>query len=175
MGIPRRPEKVKLIIGLLFRDIEKYRAVKKRLIKLFGGIDFESETLDFTHTSYYADEMGEGLKRKFLSFGRLLDQKNICAVKVKANLLEKRYAQNDARTVNIDPGYLNLSKLVLFSTKDYSHRVYLDRGIFAEVALFYKDGAFKPWPWTYPDYKTKEYIDIFGSIRNIYKGRNRSG
>ena len=77
MGIPRHPEKVKLVIGLLFSDIEKYYSVKKRLIKLFGRADFESESLDFTHTRYYVEEMGEGLKRRFLSFERLLDQKNI--------------------------------------------------------------------------------------------------
>ena len=82
MGISRHPEKVKLIIGLLFSDNEKYQAVKGRLVKLFGGIDFESAVLDFTHTSYYAGEMGEVLKRRFLSFERLASLENIYTVKI---------------------------------------------------------------------------------------------
>ena len=86
----------------------------------------------------------------------------------------KRYAAKGKRSVNIDPGYLDLAKVVLFSTKDYSHRIYLDKGIYAEVTLFYKDNRFNPWPWTYPDYRTSEYLGIFKSIREIYK-RQRSG
>ena len=169
MGIPRRLEKVKLIAGLLLSDMEKYPAIKKDLEKLFGNVDFESAPLDFTHTSYYTKEMGPGLKRKILSFHRLFGLKSIYAAKLRTNRLEKRYAKRGNRTVNIDPGYLNLSKLVLFSTKDYSHRVYLEGGIFAEVTLFYKDNGFHPWPWTYPDYKSGEYSRIFESIRQIYK------
>ncbi|MDD5428855.1 MAG: DUF4416 family protein [Candidatus Omnitrophica bacterium] len=171
MGIPRRPDKVKLIIGLLFSDIDVYNKAKKDLAKRFGRIDFESNLVDFTHTSYYEGEMGPGLKRKFLSFSRLADPGNIHAAKVKTNALEKRYSKGGRRTINIDPGYLNLSKVVLFSTKDYTHRIYLGKGIFSEVTLFYKSDTFNPWPWTYPDYKTSEYMDIFGSIRGIYKDR----
>jgi hypothetical protein len=174
MGIPRRPKKVKLIAGLLFNDTKKYSAAKDGLVKMFGRVDFESELLDFTHTAYYTDEMGAGLKRKFLSFERLLDPKNICTVKIKTNRLEKRLSKNGKRTVNIDPGYLDLSKLVLFSTKDYSHRIYLDKGIFAECTLFYKDNDFNSWPWTYPDYKSGEYLNIFRSIRQICNGQKKT-
>ena len=169
MGTPGHPDKVKLIIGLLFVDIEKYHAVKNRLTRLFGRIDFASELLDFTHTSYYTAEMGPGIKRVFLSFKRLFDLKNICSVKIKTNHIENKYSKAGRRTINIDPGYLDLAKLVLFSTKDYTHRIYLDKGIYAEATLFYKDNGFKAWPWTYPDYKSAEYMNIFESIRRLYK------
>ncbi len=169
MGTPKRPDKVKLITGLLFTDIEKYSAVKNSLSRLFGTIDFESEELDFTYTSYYNEEMGPGIKRAFLSFERLVDLENICGVKIKTNRIEKQTLKLGKRTINIDPGYLNLAKLVLFSTKDYSHRIYLDKGIFAESTLAYKDNSFDFWPWTYPDYKSAEYTNIFRSIRAIYK------
>lgn len=169
MGILKRHDKVKLITGLLFTDIEKYSAVKKSLARLFGRIDFESEKFDFTYTSYYNEEMGSGIKRAFLSFERLVNLKNICAVKVKTNRIEKQFSRLGKRTVNIDPGYLNMAKLILFSTKDYSHRIYLDKGIFAESTLVYKDNSFNSWPWTYPDYKSAEYTNIFGSIREIYR------
>ena len=169
MGIIKRPCRVKLVTGLLFNDPEKYNTAKKALARIFGRIDFESDSLDFVHTAYYNAEMAPGLKRRFLSFERLCALKNICAVKVKTNALEKRYAKDGRRQINIDPGYLDLAKLVLFSTKDYTHRIYVDKDIYAEVTLFYKDNSFNTWPWTYPDYKSTEYIHIFESMRQIYK------
>jgi Domain of unknown function (DUF4416) len=112
--------------------------------------------------------MGNNLKRKFLSFQKLFDLKDIYKVKLKTNMLERRLLKLGRRSVNIDPGYLDLAKLVLFSTKDYTHRIYLNKGIFAEATLFYKDKRFNAWPWTYPDYRSEAYIDIFNSIRELY-------
>ncbi|MDD5421912.1 MAG: DUF4416 family protein [Candidatus Omnitrophota bacterium] len=169
MGALRSQDKVNLIVGLLSKDVSIFHKVEKRLGRTYGRIDFESGILDFTHTEYYKDEMGEGLKRKFVSFEKPVGLKNIWDAKIETNKLEKRFLVDGNRTVNIDPGYLTLSKLILFSTKDYSHRIYLNRGIFAEITLFYKDRRYNPWPWTYPDYRSKPYIDIFGSIRELYK------
>jgi hypothetical protein len=170
MGVSRVPQKVKLIVGLISNDGALLIKVKKTLEKRFKtDVDFESDVLDFMHTDYYREEMGDDLKRKFFSFKRLFDLKNMYKIKVETNSLEKKFSKSGRRKINIDPGYLDLSKLVLFSTKDFSHRVYLDKGIFAEVTLFYKDRSFNAWPWTYPDYQTKSYIDIFNSIREIYK------
>jgi len=175
MGIPRRAGKVKLIAGILFSDAGAYAAAKKALAGAFGRIDFESGVFDFTHTSYYAGEMGQGLKRRFLSFERLIDPAKAYGAKIRTNLIERCRMKGGRRTVNIDPGYLDLAKLVLFSTKDYSHRIYAGKGVFAEATLFYKNKAFNPWPWTYPDYKTAEYLGVFNSIRDILKGGRRSG
>jgi len=169
MGQIKRPHKVKLVTGLLSNDIEALERVKKILQRIFGRIDFESALLDFSHTDYYKEELGDNLKRKFLSFERPRDPGAIYKVKIRTNLIEKRFLRGGKRTINIDPGYLDLSKLVLFSTKDYSHRIYLNKGIFAENTLFYKDKSYNPWPWTYPDYKTAEYIDMFNSIRQTHK------
>ena len=168
MGKIRKPRKIKLIVGLLSNDIPAIEKAAALLKRVFGRTDFESDFLEFTHTDYYEGEMGKGLKRKFLSFAKPSSLDHICAVKLKANRLEKTFVRRGRRTVNIDPGYVDCSKLVLFSTKDYTHRIYLEKGIFAEVTLFYKGGTFNPWPWTYPDYKSAPYIDIFNSIRELY-------
>ena len=88
---------------------------------------------------------------------------------IKKNKIEAKNSFSGKRVINIDPGYLDLSKLVLFSTKDYTHRIHVGSGIFAEVTLFYKDKNFTAWPWTYPDYKTKDYLSIFNTMRDIYK------
>ena len=169
MGTLREAHKVKLIAGLLSNDIGTIEKAKAVLAGAFGRIDSESPVLDFTHSDYYRKEMGPGLKRVFLSFQRLFDLKDIYRVKLKTNLLEKKLMKGGKRAVNIDPGYLDLAKLVLFSTKDYTHRIHLNNGIFAEVTLFYKNKTFNAWPWTYPDYKSEAYIEIFNSIRELYQ------
>ncbi len=168
MGKIGKPHKVKLIVGLLSNDIPAIEKATILLKREFGRTDFESGCLNFTHTDYYEGEMGTSLKRKFLSFAKPFSLDHICAAKLRTDRLEKTFMRRGGRTVNIDPGYVDCSKLVLFSTKDYTHRIYLEKGIFAEVTLFYKGGTFKAWPWTYPDYKSAPYIDIFNSIREIY-------
>ena len=170
MGEARRSaSRVKLFTGLLAADVNAFTAAKEPLTRAFGRIDFESPVWDFAHTGYYEEEMGRPLKRKFFGFEKCVSMKNIYKAKLRTNLMEKRFSRSGRRTVNIDPGYLDLSKVVLFSTKDYSHRIYLGGGVYAEVTLFYKDKTFNTWPWTYPDYKTKEYIDMFNSMREDYK------
>ena len=80
----------------------------------------------------------------------------------------ERSGAGPARQVNLDPGYLDAAKLLLASTKDYSHRIYLSKGIYAEVTLYYQNGSYQPWPWTYPDYKTKEYAEFLQTARKTY-------
>jgi hypothetical protein len=113
--------------------------------------------------------MGPSLKRIFYGFKRLVDLNNIHKTKIKANGLERKLSKHGKRTVNIDPGYIDMAKLVLFSTKDYTHRMHIANGIYAEVTLHYKDRSFNSWPWTYPDYQSKEYLDILHKIRDLYK------
>ena len=169
MGSVRPPAKVKLIVGLLAGDEAVFAAARAALERYYGSVDFESGIFDFIHTDYYRDEMGEGLKRMFLGFKKLLDPAVAYKVKPRTNRIEAAFSKNGKRAVNIDPGYLNLSRVVLFSTKDYSHRIYIRDGIFAECTLCYRDKDFNPWPWTYPDYKTRPYRDAFVSLRDIYK------
>jgi hypothetical protein len=164
-------KKVKLITGLISNDEALLDKISTRLEKrLNNKIDFKSDVIDFTYTDYYYKEMGGGLKRKFLSFKKLVGLETMAKVKLETNDIERRLCIDGKRTVNIDPGYVDMAKLVLLSTKDYSHRIYIGNGIFAEVTLHYKDRRFNFWPWTYPDYKSEEYTRIFGIIRDIYKG-----
>lgn len=170
MGNIRPADNVKLIVGLISNDVKLIENTVNRLEKeLNSDIDFESDVTDFIHTEYYNEEMGTGLKRKFVTFKRTIPLENIEKTKLISNKIEKDCSSDNRRRINIDPGYLDLSKLVLFSTKDYTHRIHIGSNIFAEVTLYYKDDSFNPWPWTYPDYRTKEYISMFNSIRAKYK------
>jgi len=170
MGKIHPLKKVKLIAGLISSDEALLDKIGARLEKrLKNKIDFKSDVIDFTYTDYYDEEMGGHLKRRFLSFKRLVRVETIAKVKLETNDIEKRFCVDGKRAVNIDPGYVDMAKLVLLSTKDYSHRVHVGNGIFAEVALHYKNKRFDFWPWTYPDYKSLEYARIFGIIRDIYR------
>lgn len=159
---------MKLIIGFIFKNEKVIERAKLLLKKRFGEIDFESETLDFKHTDYYCAEFGQDLKRRFISFKKLISPEDLPETKIATNKIEEKLSFKGSRLINIDPGYLDLAKLILASTKDYKHRIYLNQGIFAEVTLFYQNKTFKPWEWTYPDYQTDEYIAIFNQIRGIY-------
>jgi hypothetical protein len=173
MGTIKKHHPVKLVIGLIFNQDKIYAGAKRLLERKFGPIDFESEILDFIYTDYYDKEFGKDLKRSFISFRNLITPSRLPAIKRITNRLEIRFSQNKLRRINIDPGYLELSKFVLATTKDYSHRIYLDRGIYAEITLSYREGEFCPGEWAYPDYRTQDYLEIFDRIRQIYAGQIR--
>lgn len=168
MGKIKKHQLVKLIMGFIFKDEQIFNRAKIILKRHFGIIDFESQTLPFVHTSYYEREFGRDLKRKFVSFKKLISPANLAKIKITTNQIEKKLSKDTKRRINIDPGYLNRVKLILASTKDYKHRIYLNKGIYAEATLFYENKAFRYWDWTYPDYKTPQYLTIFNKIRELY-------
>lgn len=168
MGKIRPVKPVKLITGIIFNQIELLDKIKNVLEKRFGKIDLESELFPFDKTNYYEEEMGKNLKRKFLSFEELIKPDTIAEIKLYTNKLEKRFSIGDKRQINLDPGYITDSKLVLATTKNYYHRIYLKKGIYAEVTLYYKDKSFCYFDTTYPDYRTPEYIEFFNRVRGIY-------
>lgn len=168
IGIPKH---VKLFVGLITNEISLIERIKDTLMKRFGETDSQSDLLNFDFTAYYDKEMGSDLKRKFLSFKKLISMENINTVKIFTNRLEKKFSAQGKRRINIDPGYISLSKLVLLTTKDYYHRIYLGKGIYAEVTLYYKDKALKPLEWTYPDFKSDNYIEFFKRVRDAYSSQ----
>ena len=168
MGQRKKHIPVKLVVGFIFKDTGLIQKVKKILTNRFGEIDFESEQFNFTYTDYYEKELGRGLKKSFISFRKLIVPETLVDIKIFTNKVENKFSLNKKRRINIDPGYVDLSKLVLATTKDYRHRIYLNRGIYEEVTLYYQNKTFNPCAWTYPDYKTKSYIEIFNRVRAIY-------
>lgn len=168
MGKIKRRLPVKLIIGLIFKEDAVYKKTKGALEKKFGKIDFEGESFAFCYTGYYQKEFGPGLERRFISFEKLIPPQNLAAIKIFTNTLEQKLSINSLRKINIDPGYIELAKLVLASTKDYKHRIYLNKGIYAEITLSFAGKTFIPQECTYPDYRSQEYIETFNRIRQIY-------
>jgi hypothetical protein len=164
-----KPDNAKLIAGLIYSpDFNPEEKLVKKLEKKFSPVDYASPVLDFNYTSYYGFEMGSNLKRQFLSFKELIDPAELTEAKNWAVRTEDKFKVKGKRRVNIDPGYILPSKLVLASTKNFYHRIYTGKGIFQEITLNYKGGKFCDYPWTFPDYRTKEYKDILTRIREIY-------
>jgi len=173
MGNITEPSQVKLFIGMLSSGESIFTAVDDQLIAVFGDIDFKSPVWPWEHTRYYSSEMGEGLKRRFVFFEKHVHPGEISDIKVQTNEIEKRFLTDEGgRKINLDPGYLDSSKLVLVSTKNFSHRVYLDKGIYGEVTLIYSGDNFQPLPYTFPDYKTEAYLALFKEARTIFKEHN---
>ncbi len=168
MGLIQKVTPVKLIIGLIAKDEAFFLKTQKTLEKRFATIDFKSDCLNFNYTDYYKEELGASLKRQFLSFKKLINPANLYKIKLYTQRVEKFFSQAGKRKINIDPGYLDLAKLVLATSKDFSHRIYLAKGIYAEITLIYKNGGFQHLDWTYPDYRTDSYKKIFDTIRHIY-------
>jgi len=170
MGQITLPSKVKLIAGLLFVDFEILEETYNALINSFGLIDTKSKIIDFNFTNYYNKEMGENIKRQYISFEKLINPDQIVDIKIATNDLEEKIScSNLNRKINIDPGYIELGKLVLATTKNYTHRIYLTKGIYAETTLKFSGKTFSSWSFTYPDYKTQETIDYFNKVRELYK------
>lgn len=175
MGKISTPLPVKLICGIIFSGQEVLQHAIERLQVRLGSIDVHSEIFPFTHTDYYRKEMGKDLGRVFVAFERLIRCEQLPEIKILTNGLEKSLALNSAgklkRRINIDPGYLEASKLVLASTKNFSHRIYLQKGIHAEVTLQYRQNRFQPLTWTYPDYQDPRVLKFLREVRRVYMGQ----
>ncbi|NPA15610.1 MAG: DUF4416 family protein [Deferribacteres bacterium] len=173
MGTPKQPNPANLICAVTFAPEVELEEVEYALTELFGDMDAKSGIYDFhKFTDYYEDEMGKGLKKYFVSFRELIRREEIADIKLKTNELELEFAEKTPtgfrRKVNIDPGYVAEAQLVLPTVKGYSHRIYLQKGIFAEVTLIFEGKSFKPLPWTYPDYRTELAIEFFNKVRENY-------
>jgi hypothetical protein len=169
MGIIRTPLPVKLFVGVLTSTPQIMPRVEEGLASLFGSIDTRSEPFLFDLTHYYDEEMGTPIYRHFFSFTELIDPSAIGRIKEKTNDFESEFAGAMQRPVNLDPGYLEQSKIVLASTKNFSHRILISGGIYAEVTLLFQNGGWRDLPWTFPDYKSGRYYEFFSALRNLYR------
>jgi hypothetical protein len=174
MGQIIAKDQVVLVAGLLATSAAAMEEFIGEVEALWGPVAHRSDLLDFDFTDYYERELGPGLKRQFISFGTPVRPETLREAKITSNELEARLSVGGRRRVNVDPGHLDLSKLVVASTKDATYRVYLGDGIYAQPMLWYEKGSYRPWPWTYADYRTEAAISFFNRVRGDYKGRLES-
>jgi hypothetical protein len=169
------PSRAILFCGLLYNESAAQKDLLCALEQEFGGIVLVSKPFLFTETSYYEEEMGPSLSRLFIAFDRLIETDRIADIKLKTIAMEKSsFSSPRGRNANIDPGYLTSAKVVLVTTKNFQHRIYLGEGIFGEVTLRYRRGSYGPWEWTYPDYTIAESLHFFNRLRVIYREKLRT-
>ena len=167
MSNPQTPPPVKLFVGIIFSELANLESLYEKLKNEFGPIDFTSEIYSFTHSNYYKKEMGDNLKRQFITFEKLVFRDDVYPAKNVAFRLEELFKDsNKNRTINIDPGFISLENLVLLTYKGFSHRIYVRGGIWGDLTLIYKNNSYRSLEWTYGDYKDR--IDLFNKLRQSY-------
>jgi len=178
MGDVRTPLPVQLVAGVIAHPGEGFDRVRRALEDAWGQIEIESPVWEFNYTDYYRKEMGAGLLRWFAAFRELVPVEGLERTKLAANEMEARLAADSpagvSRPVNIDPGYICHSRLVLFSTKDFSHRIYVGDGVYAEGTLEWRGREFIAHPWTFPDYRSDDYRNFFAQVRSCYTRKLKS-
>ena len=179
MGEPSSPAPALLLLAAFSRYDAALAWARDRAAAQFGPVALESPAFDFTQTDYYQPTMGTGLRKQFWLFASPLDQADLPGLKLTTNAWEKEYAAQaglpEERPLNLDPGYLTLAKLVLASTKDNAHRVYLAQGIYAEITLYYSERRWQARPWTFADYRRDDYQQFFSQAREYLQRRIRQG
>ena len=168
MSIPQKPNPAKLVIGFFLKQKDLLDELADDLCSRFGAIDIISAWLPFDYTTYYTEEFGAPLFRRMFSFEKLIQQDALANIKLSTNQLEHKYSRNGKRSVNIDPGFLSLERFVLASGKNFSHRIYLAKGVYADLTLMYSNGRFQTLPWTYPDYADRSMLTVLERIRRKY-------
>jgi hypothetical protein len=175
MGEPLPPSPVLLLLAAFSRHETALDWARQRAVAAWGPIALESPRFDFLETHYYDATMGPGLKKTFFTFQRRVDPAELVDIKLQTNRWERDYAavagHGEPRPLNLDPGYLTPGKLVLASTKDFAHRIYLSRGIFAEVTLHYKHHQWRHHEYTFADYRRADYQAFFTHCREMLKTR----
>lgn len=174
-----QPPEVKLICGMISANVALFDEARDALIRVFGSADVVSEVMDFDFTHYYDREMGSPLFRRFLGFAEPIAPEALVEAKLMTNALECDFAArrggSPARPINLDPGYIEHSKLVLASMKNFSHRIYIGRGVYAEVTLMYHKGRWDALPWTFPDFASPRYHDFLTAARGRLKAGGKGG
>jgi len=178
MGEIQQPSPVLLLLAAFSRHEALFAQTAAQAAEQWGPIALRSEAFRFEETGYYEPTMGPGLQKIFFAFEQLIDPGWLPEIKRQTNRWEAacsaRGEHDEARPLNLDPGYIHHGKLVLASTKDHAHRIYLAGGIYAEVTLFFqRAGGWRHHEWTFPDYRREDYQAFFTECREYYRRRLR--
>ena len=167
-----KTQPVKLLIAAMAADNKCLSAALDAIVAEFGTTDFESDIWPFDQTDYYKDQTGPNIVKQFVSIEKLIDPGELAQIKHKTNQIEQTQADLLRssgvvwpRPINLDPGIIEPSKLVLASTKNFSHRIYIGEQMYAEVTLVFHKGKWESFPYTFGDYKQLRYFEFFNKVR----------
>ena len=170
MGAVGEFEKEKLIIGIIYHDLEIYEKAVNILTEAFGEIEMESERFSFSkeYSTYYDGELGGEGQRVIVSFKQTVDPSRQAEIKLFTNKIEEEFSVEGNRRINLDPGLINHGRLTLATTKPTGFRTAISDGIYTELTLFYARGSWQKLPWTYRDYQSERVQKFLRRVRNVY-------
>ena len=174
MAKPQPVTPVKLLAAILWSDAGALRRALDRLQETWGSIDFTGENRLFNVTNYYDEEMGSGIQRRLSSFAELISPEDIVGAKLLCNEIEEELSRTLRRRVNLDAGYLDHSKIVLASCKFAGQKIHLGKGIYADLMGRYQAGRYRPFEWTFPDFRDGRYDGDLNQIRTLYMSQLRT-
>lgn len=173
MGTAKKFAKEILVMGVLISDASLEGDVMRSLESRFGPVEAKSEAKPFVWTEYYDAEMGKGILRMYLAFGKMVDPAGLAEIKLETNAMEESFAVGGKRRVNLDPGLLAPGRLVLATTKDRAHRIPLGNGIYGELTMIFEKGDFRSFPWTYRDWSSDEVRALLRAWRKrLFAGKD---
>ena len=175
MSTPKEPVPAKLVMSIFSASEDLIEEARERSEQRWGKVQMTSGVLPFDLTDYYEEEFGGGLRRCFYCFYDLIPQDGLKDVKIWAWGLESQFTVDGRRRVNVDPGILTLERLVLSTGKNYTHRIYLGQGVFADLTLIFRGGSYRGLEWTYRDYAAPESIEFWNRVRKIYLSELKTG
>ncbi|MBN2380146.1 DUF4416 family protein [candidate division WOR-3 bacterium] len=165
---PQEPQAL-VICGLLSADSKLLKEIESTLEGIFGNVVLRSEVEPFTWTDYYNAEMGEGILRRWVVFGKPVNVLEAWNLKLKTCGIEDKLRTDDKRQINLDPGFVRHDGLWLFSTKPAGHRAYLAEGVWIELTLRFLRERCEEMPWTYPDHRDPGTQIFFLKARELLK------
>jgi len=168
VSVLKEPVPVAPSFSIFSADTSLIESTIEVIEERFSPILIKSEIFPFNQTKYYEKEMGEGLKKIFIVLERLISPIFLVDLKHWAFDFERRYMEQGNRKINIDPGLLSSERLILATGKNYTHRIYIGRGVWTDLTLIFQKGSFRVLPWTYPDYATQFSIDFWNNARQLY-------
>lgn len=169
------PDPVKLFIAILSAPaFDQRESLLTTVQQAFGPIDLISQPIPFTVSQYYDAEMGPGLIRTFVSLATLISPGALADIKIRTIEIEQLYAQDSRRRINLDPGYLDYNKVVLASTKFGGQKIYLSKGIYADLTLFFFKQRFQSFAWSFPDFRDGYYDEFLLGVRELYREQRRN-
>lgn len=164
MADVRFVEPVVRFCAIITRHDAARRWAIERLSQAWGTQRAISPAIDFEAGGYYTASMGPSLTKTLVAFGDFMEPGGLADWKHQTNGWEVEYANEssheEVRPLNLDAGYMTQAKLVLATTKDRDHRIYLRDGMFAEVTLTYVDKQWTHHRWSYPSYRTEDVSDF---------------
>ncbi len=170
-----KPAPVLRICSCITGEPQLLAKVEEELTSSFGEISLRSEPFPFDLSDYYRAEMGGNLERHWFCFGDLFEAETLLRSRLATGRIEELFSTDGNRRVNIDPGYLDLGKLVLASLKEAPDKIYMGEGVWAHTCLNYRDGRFTAPDHSFPDFRDGRFNEFMLKARDLLKKILRRG